>query len=528
MKKEKLSEIVLAILTGLVLVILIGIHVDVNLEHYCSQLDADIASEALLATEIADNGFSMPDTWVGSSFVRVINAPNLGALIYKFNGDMNLSVGIACSIMMIILIVLMGIYYKQLGFKLYEVLSVLIILFSLSDVQSENQSILFLWAAYYVSYFITLFLMLVFYNLCLKGQKVPIWVWVISLLVAFLQGIQGLHGCLFCYFPVLGVEILRRLWLWKKKEKESWIAIVWLTITALLSFVTSRVYGAYGFGTSRNIRHAGEKFINEVWPALGKVVYFGEVPIAVGVLCFLAFLGYLCAIRCIFTGNSNDINLKRDEIADGEKIRNSNLLWGMLATIISIAIFILSLSFTTMEVATRYFITELFIVATGVGLFMNLFRGQNTKVKTSSIVAVIVVILGIISSKYYYSELIAGDNSGSSDEMLVANWMKDNEYEYGYAIFDNANTITVMANNEVKVRAVNNMKDMEGCKWLSDSAWYPPTKSVEGDTCYLVSASAINDFDEFLKERTPAIVDTCEIGRYKVYVLDHDYTVWKD
>ena len=72
------------------------------------------------------------------------------------------------------------------------------------------------------------------------------------------------------------------------------------------------------------------------------------------------------------------------------------------------------------------------------------------------------------------------------------------------------------------------MKDMEGCKWLSDVTWYPPTKSTDGATVYLVSESAKFDFDAFLKERNPVIVDSCEIGRYMVYVLDHDYTVWVD
>ena len=259
------------------------------------------------------------------------------------------------------------------------------------------------------------------------------------------------------------------------------------------------------------------------------VVYLGNAPYVIGVLCVLAVVGYLYVIRDILLVKISDKDAQRNDIVQESKAeaarmeRNAWCQWGHLSLPISMVICILSLTFTTMEVAPRYFIVELFMVGTGIGLFLNKSKSSATK-----LVAVIVAVVGIIACRYYYDELIVGDYSKSSDEYMAAQWMQERGYEYGYAIFDNANTTTVMSNNAVKVRSVNNMKEMEGCKWLTDKSWYPPFKSAEGATCYLVSPGAVEDFSAFLTERSPEIVETAEVGKYTVYVLDHDYTVWKD
>ena len=105
--------------------------------------------------------------------------------------------------------------------------------------------------------------------------------------------------------------------------------------------------------------------------------------------------------------------------------------------------------------------------------------------------------------------------------------MEEHRYEHGYSTFNNANTITVISNNRVKVRAVDNMYDLHGCKWLTDMSWYPPTKSSEGATVYIVVTDWQPDFDMFLDETAPGIIEQTTIGDYNIYVLDHDYTIWE-
>ena len=72
------------------------------------------------------------------------------------------------------------------------------------------------------------------------------------------------------------------------------------------------------------------------------------------------------------------------------------------------------------------------------------------------------------------------------------------------------------------------MKECLGAKWLTDKTWYPPVKSAEGPTCYIVTEAIEEDFKEFLAGSGATVVEEADADGYKIYVLDHDYTVWVD
>lgn len=498
--KKSIGNILTTVL-AIVFIALVILHIDINVSHYCAQMDADIASDTILTQVIYDNGFRTPDTWVGSTEVCVISAPNLAAFIYPLVGkNMNLAMGIACSIMMLMLVGVMMLYFKQIGFKWHEILAGLIVLFSLSDITSENQSMLFLWAAYYASHFITLFIVLIFYNKSLERNRVSVLALAITVVLAILNGMQGLHACLYCYFPVLGIEILRRFYLWiKRAEQDNWMISIWLFAITAICYVTTEISSSFGMGASRNIRHAPEKFINIVIPDITEVIYFGKMPVVVALVCIIACLGYILFIR----------NMQRSDI-------------GLWAPVVSFGICVVALTFTTVDSAPRYFITELFIVGIGVALFMRKFRYDWI-----SIVGVVVFFLGVYATRYYYDGLVAGDRSNESSEYFVGEWMQENGYEYGYSTFDFANFITVDSNNAVKVRAVNSMKELKGCKWLTDTTWYPPVKSAEGATVYVASQNTKSDLEYYISEYNVNVVHVEDIGSFTVYVFDKDYTVWK-
>ncbi|ADL33210.1 hypothetical protein bpr_I0462 [Butyrivibrio proteoclasticus B316] len=497
---KKLS-IVITTLLAAVFIALVFIHIDINVNHYLAQMDADIASDTILTEVLYDNGFVTPDTWVGSTEVCVISAPNLAAFIYPLVGqNMNLSMGIACSIMMLLLLAVMMVYFKQIGFNWNEILASLIVLFSLSDIRTENQSMLFLWAAYYASHFIALFIILIFYNKSLEKNTVTLPVILITCVLAVLNGMQGLHADLYCYFPVLGIEIIRRLYfIIKKDNKSSWMITIWLFVITAISYATTEITSSFGMGASRNIRHAGEKFIGNVLPDMLGVIYFGDVKVIGALVCIIALIGYVLLVR---------------------KMKETDI--GLWAPVVSFGICALALTFTTVESTPRYFITELFIAGIGVALFMRKFREQ-----LALIGAALVLILGIIAGRYYYDQLVIGDRSAESSEYLVGAWMQENGYEYGYSTFDFANFITVDSNNAVKVRAVNSMNELKGCKWLTDSTWYPPVKSVDGETVYIASESKEADLKQFISDNNVNVVRREEIGSFKVYVFDKDYTIWE-
>ena len=517
-KSEHIYTIVTLAL-AVVFCVLLWIHIDVNVRHYNVEMDADIASEAILSRDLYDNGFVTPDTWYASTANRIISAPNIAAFFYPVTGEnMNLSMGIGCSVIMVLLFLFMFMYYKQIKFSWLEAFVAGILVLSLSDVKTENQSILFLWAAYYASHIITIYVISMIYNLVLKKKKIPIILWLVSIGLAVLNSMQGRHGSLFCYVPLLGVEILRRVCLLlcgKRNIFNNLQVVAWLVVTNIVAWFGSNVFGSYNMGASRNIRHAGEKFVDQVWPALGSVVNVKLMPILVWGVVACVVAGYVVTFAMLVKEKSFDA----EDDCGGE---GSYYLWSTLSHVASLVLWVLSGTFTTAEVAPRYFIIELFIVGVGASLFARKY-GRYAGI----CVGVVVTVLGIMASRYYYRSLIVGDDYQNSDEYKVVCWMQDNGYEYGYATFDFANMITVYGNDSVKVRAVNSMSEVEGCKWLTDSDWYPPVKDASGETCYIVTEHTEPEFTIWMDENHVEALENTQVGKFTIYVLDHDYTLWE-
>ncbi len=497
MKENKIISNVMNIIMAGVLIIFVFIMIDANINHYTAKIEADIASETLLATVIYENGFTQPDTWYASSAFRVISSPDLAAIIYPVIGyNANLAMGISCSIMMIIMLVVMFIYLRQIGFSPFEILVACTTMFAITNPADETQRMIFLYASYYVSHVITLLLILIMYDRYIKRGKLS-WIAVAaSFLIAVLNGMQGLHACLFCYIPLILTEAIR----FRRSNKS---IRIWVVLMTIVSYGTNRIVGAYDPGSSRNIRHSLEKFIDEVWPTICETISFGRIPALAVIIVAAAIIGYVLYLMKI---------VKSEE----------GLSASVLVFVFGFLICVFLTTFTTSLVAGRYYLMLIFIIAIGLAMFIKHF-GYNTAI----LCTVLISVYSVFAIIDFYDVLISGDNSKNSDAYKVTEWMQENGYEYGYATFDNANMMTVLSNNQVKIRAVNNLADMEGCKWLTDTTWYPPVKSTEGETCYIVNEYTNEDFNKFLEDYDADILNVENLGYYTVYVLDHDYTVWE-
>ena len=256
---EKVTTVVLAA----VVIVLLFVFADANLFHYTARLESDIASETLLTTVLYENGYVQPSTWYASTTPRVISVPNLASVIYPVvSYDAIFATGLACVIMMILLLVVMLFFYRQIGFSQVQALASVVLVMSFTNSGDEFQRMLFLYASYYVSHVITLFLILIFYNIWLKENKTAIWTLVLSLGIAVLNGMQGMHGCMFCYIPLLGTELIRRLvYFIRDKKQSNWFILLWTAVLLAVSFGTAKVLNTTNVGASRNIRHAFSKFV---------------------------------------------------------------------------------------------------------------------------------------------------------------------------------------------------------------------------------------------------------------------------
>lgn len=507
MKKDRLTEYIAAVLLAASIVSLVFVFANANISHYTARMESDIASETLLATVLYENNFIQPDSWYASTAIRLISTPNLAAFIYPLVGmDANLAMGISCTVMMVIMLVVMGLYCKQTGFPVLAALSSILLVLAFTKPSDEWQRMIFVYASYYVSHIITLFMILMLYNRAVRKQKVELWVFALSMLVAVVNGLQGMHGCLFIYFPLLGLEIVKRvIFKIQTRKLDRKLIFAWVVLMTAVSIIASKLTSSNNIGASRNIRNALPKFREEVWPSIVDMVALDNYGTLRVVIIIAAILGYLMALGKLFGREKED------------SVRFSVLLFPA-----GFVVCLLLTTFTTVEVAGRYFLMLLFTIAVGNALFI-----MNVKNKSIKAFVVFIAIFGILQASVFNNELVAHDDSEHLDVYKVAAWMNEKGYEYGYSSFDHANCITVMGNNTAKVRAVNNMKDMNGCKWLTDVTWYPPAKSEEGPTCYVVTDYLAQDFNEFMDRVEPEVLETAQVGVYTIYVLDHDYTVWE-
>ena len=492
--------ILLAIIITMVLIFAIA-----NLFHYTANMEADIASESLLTEVLYDNGFIQPDTWCASTTLRVISVPNFAAFIYPLVGyNSNLATGITCTVFLVIMLVLLLGHLRNIGMDVNASLLALIVLCMVTNPSDESQRMVFLYASYYVSHVVTMIVVLNIYACFLEKDTVKLVPALLSFIIAAVNGMQGLHACMFCYFPIIVVEALRRLICLICKEKQpNYTVLLWTMAINAETLIVTKLMNANHVGTSRNIRHALAKFTQEVWPTIIETLSFKRMPVITIVLVIFAIIGYGLTLKDI--------------------LKNSTVkLWCSFCFPAGFFICVILTTFTTFEVAGRYYLMLVFSVAIGTSLFI-----YHANIGFYHALIGIVIIGSVISAKEFYSSLVIGDRSEESSLYAISQWMEESGYTYGYSTFDFSNPITVMKNNGVKVRAVTNMTDLEGLKWLSDSTWYPPTKSVEEETCYIVSEARRGEFNAFLEINNPQIICTHEINDFMIYVLDRDYTVWE-
>lgn len=526
-KKNSIVANILAAALGIILVVIIWIYCDANISHYTRYMDSDIASDTLLVEVLSESGFSIPDTWYGSTEKCIISAPNLGAFIYIFTGNLNFSMGLACAIMTIMLALAMVYFYKSVGFSNLQIIIATLIPFMLSRSVSDSLKMIFIYASYYVSHLIVMFIVLGFYAQALRNgyvlKKRHI---VLSAIFAVVNGMQGMHGILFLYAPMLGTEILRvgfKLITHKKVGRDKFI-LLWSFCLAVISYISVQLGTSYVQSPSRNIRHSMEKLLTDVFPDIVETMgLYGFTLKAVWIFIIFGILGYVVAIvliiKCI---------LEEKEYENESDLR----LVSVLPVLFSFFVPILAATFTTSESTGRYYIGQMFLMGAGyavaTGFIVDVIKKNNYKNVALILFSVPVLIYSINSVSFYYENLIANDQTDASKNMQIINWLKENDCLYGYADFLKANEITVVSNDTVKIRALDSMTDLNGCKWLTDTRWYPPTKTTDGLTAYVLLPEEIEEFQTFLENENPTIVNYKVFDNLEVYILDKDYSRWVD
>lgn len=563
--------------------LLFGSYVFLNLFRFTAQMDSDIAAEALNARAIWEHGALIPATFYPSTERRILNVNLIAALVYGLTGNMNLSMGIACCIMMALMLALYGLLLKRLGCSKMPLWAAVTLLLAIPGSMRHSQ-LLYLYAVYYAVHCVCMLVSLLIWQDVRRETSH----WKIkaagAAVLAFLISLSGLRAALICYAPLAAAELVRgccimvdgrKTWAFgqagalgsgRQPEKQpdslqnntakigqsagegqqgkgisAWRSVFYAILLLAAAFAGSRMPTAVGVETSRNLRGGMSKLLHTVIPDLFGSVYC-ENQSMLRTILLLVFFGaaggiaaYLLVSR-IGRGRSTAVESVCGSSDETRQERAFVLLFFWLSVLLSMVMG----AFTTTDSVWRYYFMIYFVLSFSAACLLQGLSGREGRGQQRSqgsptedprecersagtVLAVCIVMFALLVWKEeLWPSMQRG--TGNAEYEQIAQWMQEQDCRYGYSTYDSANAITDACNGAVQVSAVADLGTLEICRWLTDRDWYVPSLPVEMKTAYIVPKSLEERFSSN-REAHADITAGLETENYTVYIAEHNYTV---
>lgn len=503
-KRRKICEVFL--FTAILMVT--GLIVYTNLFHYCYKMNADIASEAVLAQLIWESGEWVPKSWYNGTEVRILFPANLAALFYGIFCNAAFAMGCACSIYSLGILGSLYFFVSQFSFRREEKLLFLLLCLIISN-NFVMLELFYLFASYYAIHIILLFLTLGIYVRLLDGVRVHrVWQ-ALFIIFSFTIGMQGVRGILVLNVPMFVTEVTRQIYLWYSKEwkmRDGYIA-GWCALLLFAGYAGTFTPYSVEQRVSRNIRKGFGKLWKTVLPEVFEAFGVAETSdIRRGILVFFLLIAIGVLIGCLL----RILKMQGAELFDWANV----LLW------MSLGASIMAVAFTTTETSARYYFAILPLVAFGFVRFVHSVREKHWLFR--AVIAAMVVFLLFSHICEIYLPILRSEEPTPSAEYEVCRYLKENDYEIVYANFDKGNTITILSGGEVRGAAVASFKTMNICRWLSSEEWYAPNMPYRQRTAYVVSETDKAVFNQFLTLHPEEIRLKTKIGYLYIYESDYN------
>jgi hypothetical protein len=511
----------------ILLAVLFAVFVLANLFHFNRYMNSDIASDVLLAKVLYGDHFRYSGYWVGSAEICIISPPNVAAFLYAVTKNLLLSAGIATVILSGVLLASMVFFYHKIGFSRLQILLAVLIPFVLSGNIDATLGMLVLYAAYYVSHFFTLFIILYIYADALQHDRITAPECIFSVFLAVITGMQGFHCLIYIYLPLAAAEFLRqviRLAVRRKENKHgNRMLFLWTLLLAATASVAIVSSSSGSNGTTRNIRGSFSKLCGQVIPDIADLLQ-GRMAVFSTFFVIAAAVGFYILFRNYFH-MLHDENGHTEQKA--EETAAMAMSWALVLLLLSFFVMMAAATFTTTDSTPRYYIPLLFITGAGSAVLLDSSKLSSCRWFRMILLSA-VILFASVRIYMYYGLLIADDPTGNTNEYHAAEWLESSGYNTGYASFDYANKMTLLTNDSVSIASIDSFKSMQGCKWLTDKRWYPPYRNSDTITAYIVTNEEEDSFGVFLKEYNPTVIASREFGHLHVFVLDKNYTYWSN
>ena len=362
-----------------------------------------------------------------------------------------------------------------------------------------------------------LFLTMGVYVSVLGRKRINKCAFVLSVLLSFGMGIQGVRGILVLYGPLFGMEAIRnlyRLYCREKAEKTDIFVSIWVTALLLLSFAGTLFPVSIGQDISRNIRKGFQKLFTEVIPNMGVAIGLEAANPAEKAALIILLLTVLYLVLNILW-----------RMCRKEKIEATE--WAFLVICASPVITALMMAFTTFEMTERYGFLLTYVMAFAVVLMLGRLRGKENgrlRMAGSLLVSLSAAVIVVSNLNSVYVPIMKAERIPQTSEYEVAKYLVENDFRIGYSNFYHANALTVLSNGRIRCAAVESLEKMNVCKWLTSSRWYVPNVPYEERTAYIVSEAQMDDFAKFLTTHEDDMKFETQIGDYSIYSSDYNFS----
>lgn len=501
-RKKVVDIILIAGISVFLLLIIIT-----NIFHFNYNMNADLASDVVLARLIWDSKEIIPHTWYIAAETRIICTPNLAALLYGITHNMVFSTGLACCLMSVLIMISIFYFGRKAGLGIREV-GLFVLLGLALFINLNILEVLYLFASYYAIHVIIFFVTLGIYAESIKKGKTG-WICLIGIIFALLLGMQGVRGILILYGPLFGIEMIRniyQIYCKEKKGKQDRIITAWVCLLLIVSYLGNCFQFSTGQSISRNIRRGFGKLFNTVIPDMGRAIGFYNAN-SFQKICLMILL--LLVLYLLVNIIYRMLKKKEMEAVD----------WAFLAVCSSPVVSALMVAFTTVESSERYYFGSIYAMAFAVAFLWNKIKNRWKWIGGILIAALVVTNIYTI-----YLPIMKQEEPPETAIYQVGKWLEENQYHTAYATFENANTITVLTNGKARAAAVASVDKMDICKWMSSTDWYVPNVPFVERTAYIVTESEAEMFDDFLKEHGEYVQFDSQIGKYLIYTSDYNFS----
>lgn len=502
-------------------------------------IDSDMAAEMIFSKLIAEEGGLIATTnWFYSTEFRILYTQLIMVPLFHIFEDWHVIRTITNIVTYMVLLSSYFYFMKPLAIKKSTVIysSVILLLpFSetiMTHVQMGNT---------YMPHMIIIFFCFgMFLRLVQGGQKKAVHRSVLLLLYVFLSVICGMSGVRY----VLALQaplVLTGLWMIMDSESfagfrrnvdltnlrellmDSKLRYLWFAMISLVSamvgylinvVIIARMFQFQTYEATNFIQVFQGVLMERLQNTFGNLLLlFGYIEnkgflSLRGVISLIAFALMIGIVLLTIRVNGLLKNKSGEEM---ESFDTRRLMVRFFITTFMLNTFVFV--FTTSTMSSRYYFTVFMFV---LPLLCIYFAVETLPLDRILVMLFLCATMGLTSLKGVYSFL---DKDKNAEEKQVAKFLKQEEYDFGYATYWNANIMTELTNGYVEVANVQEVEDMSMFYWSSPAMYYDKTYH-QGKTFLLLTTQEARKYEE-----VQAVLNGVKIYEDDAYVVYHYDTV---